>query len=221
MVYKISGKEIIEAKKQRVKNIITLLKKEYPQAKCSLDFRNPLQLLISTILSAQCTDKRVNLVTPTLCKRFKTAVDFAQVPQKELEKFIRSTGFFRNKARSIKACCRMIIDKYNGRVPKNMQELLTLNGIGRKTANVVLGAAYGIASGIAVDTHVTRLAGRLKLSPAKNQDKIERDLMEIVPKSDWIIFTHLLIAHGRKVCQARKPRCAECVINSYCPASTV
>lgn len=221
MVYKISGREIVKDKKQRVKNSITLLKKEYPQAKCSLNFRNPLQLLISTILSAQCTDKRVNLVTPNLFKRFKTASDFASASQKELEKFIRSTGFFRNKARSIKACCRVIIEKYNGRVPESMQELLTLNGIGRKTANVVLGAAYGIASGIAVDTHVTRLAGRLKLSPAKNQNKIERDLMEIVPKRDWIIFTHLLIAHGRKICQARKPKCAECVINPFCPSSTV
>jgi len=212
-------KESFETKKKRTKRIIALLKKEYPGAKCSLDFKNPLELMIATILSAQCTDVRVNIVTKTLFKKYRKPQNYYKVPQKELEEDIRSTGFFRNKAKAIQSACKVIAEKYRGKVPKTMEELTSLNGIGRKTANVILGNAYGIASGIAVDTHVTRLSHRLGVSYAKTPEKIELELIKIVPQSDWILFPHLLIWHGRKICQARSPKCTQCVLNKICPSS--
>lgn len=212
-------KESFEGKKKRTKKIIALLKKEYPTAKCSLDFKNPLELMIATILSAQCTDARVNIVTKTLFKKYRQPQNYYRVPQKELEEDIRSTGFFRNKAKAIQSACKTIVEKFGGKVPKTMEDLTSLNGIGRKTANVILGNAYGIPSGIAVDTHVTRLSKRLGLSYSKTAEKIEQDLHQLVPKSDWILFPHLLIWHGRKVCQARSPKCEKCVLNKICPSS--
>lgn len=212
-------KESFEFKKKRTRRIIAILKKEYPGAKCSLNFRNPLELMVATILSAQCTDVRVNIVTKTLFKKYRQPQDYYKVPQKELEEDIRSTGFFRNKAKAIQSACKVIAEKYRGKVPKTMEELTSLSGIGRKTANVILGNGYGIASGIAVDTHVTRLSHRLGLSYAKTPEKIEQELMKLVPQSDWILFPHLLIWHGRKICQARNPKCPQCVLNKICPSS--
>lgn len=212
-------KENFEAKKRRTTKIVSLLKKEYPEAGCSLSFNNPLELMVATILSAQCTDARVNIVTKTLFKKYRKAQDYLKVPQKELEEDIRSTGFFRNKARAIQSSCETIIAEFGGKVPKTMEDLTSLNGIGRKTANVILGNAYGIPSGIAVDTHVTRLSKRLGLSYSKTAEKIEQDLQKLVPKSDWILFPHLMIFHGRKICQARKPRCEKCSLNKICPSS--
>ena len=212
-------RESFEFKKKRARRIVALLKKEYPDAKCSLNFRKPLELMVATILSAQCTDVRVNIVTKTLFKKYRRPQDYYKVPPKELEEDIRSTGFFRNKAKAIQTACRAIVEKFGGRVPKTMKELTSLNGIGRKTANVILGNAYGIASGIAVDTHVTRLSHRLGLSYAKTPEKIELELMKLVPQSDWILFPHLLIWHGRKICQARSPKCTQCVLNKICPSS--
>ena len=212
-------RESFETKKKRAKKIIALLKKEYPDAKCSLNFKNPLELMVATILSAQCTDARVNIVTKTLFKKYRKTQDYYKVPQEEFEQDIKSTGFFRNKAKAIQSACKVIAEKYRGKVPKTMEELTSLNGIGRKTANVILGNAYGIASGIAVDTHVTRLSHRLGLSYAKTPEKIELELIKIVPQSDWILFPHLLIWHGRKICQARSPKCTQCVLNKICPSS--
>ena len=214
-------KESLGIKKKRTKKIIYLLKKEYPDAKCSLNFRNPLELMIATILSAQCTDVRVNIVTQSLFKKYRKAEDCANVSQKELEEDIKSTGFFRNKTKSIRLACQKMVEKFNGKVPRTMEDLLYLNGIGRKTANVILGNAYGIPSGIAVDTHVTRISKRLGLSYSKTAEKIEQDLMQLVPKSDWILFPHLIIFHGRKICQARNPKCEKCVLNKICPSSLV
>ena len=212
-------RESFETKKKRAKKIIALLKKEYPDAKCSLNFKNPLELMVATILSAQCTDARVNIVTKTLFKKYRKTQDYYKVPQEEFEQDIKSTGFFRNKAKAIQSACKVIAEKYRGKVPKTMEELTSLNGIGRKTANVILGNAYGIASGIAVDTHVTRLSHRLGLSYAKTPEKIELELMKLVPQSDWILFPHLLIWHGRKICQARNPKSPQCVLNKICPSS--
>lgn len=210
-----NGKETIKKTRQ----IIRLLKREYPDAKCSLNHSNPLELLIATILSAQCTDERVNIVTADLFRKYRRPQDYAQVPQSELETDIHSTGFFRNKAKAIQGTCRIISEQYGGRVPQTFEELLALPGVARKTANVVLGNAFGIASGVVVDTHVARLAQRLGLTRHQQPEKIERDLMEIVPQKDWIDFSHLLIAHGRKVCKARTPLCAECVVERLCPSS--
>ena len=206
-------------RKQRTRKIISRLKNEYPDAHCALIHSNPLELLIATILSAQCTDKRVNIVTGDLFRKYRTAEDYIQVPQTELEKDIRSTGFYRNKAKSIQGACRIISETYKGRVPKTLDELLALPGVARKTANVVLGTAFGITSGIVVDTHVSRLSQRLDLSQEKQPEKIERDLMELVPRKDWIIFSHLLIWHGRAICHARTPFCEECVVEKLCPSS--
>jgi endonuclease III len=203
----------------RTKQIIRLLKRAYPDARCSLDYQNPLQLLIATILSAQCTDERVNLVTRDLFRKYATARDFAEADSAELEREIRPTGFFRNKARAIQGATRLLVEKHGGRVPASMEELLELPGVARKTANVVLGNAFGIASGVVVDTHVTRLSERLGLSTGKNAERIERDLVALIPRKDWIIFPHLLIYHGRKVCKARGPLCGECVLNQLCPAA--
>ncbi|MDQ3919160.1 MAG: endonuclease III [Acidobacteriota bacterium] len=213
--------EAAPERKKRAGQIVRLLKKEYPQARCSLNYSNPLELLVATILSAQCTDERVNLVTAELFRKYRTAEDYAGAPAAELERDIRPTGFFRNKAKSIQGACRLIAERHGGSVPRSMEELLELPGVARKTANVVLGNAYGVASGVVVDTHVARLSARLGLSSEKTPEKIEQDLAPIIPKSDWILFPHLLIAHGRKVCKARGPLCGECVLAKLCPSANL
>ncbi len=196
--------------------IVRGLARLYPNAHCSLDHQDPLQLLVATILSAQCTDARVNMVTPTLFARFPDAKSFAEAKPAELEKLIQSTGFYRNKARNIQACCRQLVEKHAGKVPATMEDLVPLPGVGRKTANVVLGAAYGIP-GITVDTHVGRLSRRLGLTEHTDPEKVERDLMALVPKKEGTIFSHRLILHGRQVCQARKPNCGGCGLARFCP----
>ncbi len=214
-----SWKERPEEKKKRARKIIALLGKSYPAAKCSLDHKNPLQLLVATILSAQCTDKRVNLVTPALFERFKTAKDFAEAGLPELEKYVRTTGFYRNKAKSVKAAGQALVERHGGQVPKTMEELIYLPGVGRKTANVVLGTGYGIASGVVVDTHVSRIAARLGLAPESSPEKMEKHLMDVIPKKDWILFPHQIIYHGRAVCKAQRPNCPGCVLNRVCPSA--
>jgi len=218
MVKKATIKIDKQKAKERVKTIWPILKKTYPQAKCALEHTNPLELLIATILSAQCTDVRVNIVTKTLFKKYKSAEDWANAPLEQIEQDIKSTGFYRNKAFNIKNACQKIIGDYNGKVPDTMDELLKLNGVGRKTANVVLGNAFGTA-GIVCDTHVIRLSRRLGLSANSDAVKLEFDLMEIVPKKNWTLFSHLIVFHGRNVCQARKPKCDICQIAEYCPAA--
>jgi endonuclease III len=205
--------------KKRARKIVSLLKKAYPDARCSLNHASPLELLVATILSAQCTDERVNLVTAELFRKYRRPDDYTRVAQEELEQDIRSTGFFRNKAKAIQGACKLIAERHGGRVPETMEELLELPGVARKTANVVLGNAYGLASGIVVDTHVARLSQRLKLTEQEQPEKIERDLCELIPQKDWINFSHLLIAHGRAVCKARVPLCGECVVERHCPSS--
>jgi endonuclease-3 len=209
----------INEEKPRTLKIIRRLKAEYPEARCSLNHSNPLELLVATILSAQCTDERVNIVTADLFRKYRRAEDYHGVEQAELERDIRPTGFFRNKAKAIQGACRIISEKYEGRVPENLDELVALPGVARKTANVVLGNAFGITSGVVVDTHVARLSERLRLTRHNQPEKIERDLMELVPREDWIDFSHLLIAHGRKICKARTPLCADCVVEQFCPSS--
>lgn len=204
--------------KEKVKEIIRRLKEEYPDARIALKFENPLQLLVATILSAQCTDERVNEVTEKLFKKYKTAEDFVKVPLEELAEDIRSTGFYQQKARYIQESCKIILEKYGGEVPKTMEELLELPGVARKTANIVLSNAYGIVEGIPVDTHVRRLSQRLGLVKSTQPEKIEKELMEIVPKEDWFIFPYLLQAHGRKICIAKKPKCELCVLKDLCDA---
>lgn len=201
----------------RYRAILRRLRAAYPDARCALRHDNPLQLLIATILSAQCTDTRVNLVTPALFKRYRTATDFADAQLTDLESLIRSTGFFRNKARSIRNCCLGITKTHAGKVPATLDELIQLDGIGRKTANVVLGVAYGKAEGIVVDTHVMRLSRRLGLTRQTTPEKIEQALMKVVPREDWIDFSHLLIWHGRKRCIARRPDCIQCEVADLCP----
>lgn len=196
---------------------VAQLERLYPDAHCSLDYSDPLELLIATILSAQCTDDRVNIVTKSLFAKYKSAQAFATAPLDELELAIKSTGFFRNKAKNIKACCQEIVDKHQGKVPQSMEDLVVLAGIGRKTANVVLGNAFGISSGVVVDTHVGRLSQRLGLTAAKDPVKIEQDLMQLVAKDHWIRLSHQLIQHGRKVCLARAPRCEDCTMAEFCP----
>lgn len=198
--------------------IIRRLKKFYPNAKIALRYSDPLELLVATILSAQCTDKRVNMVTPMLFKKYKTPKDYASANPKEFEQEIRSTGFFRAKAKSIIGCCKALVENHGGKVPNRMEDLVALPGVGRKTANVVLGGAFGIVEGIVVDTHVKRLAERLGFSKQSDPEKIELDLMNIVPRKEWIAVGNLLIWHGRKICQARKPKCPECPINDLCPS---
>lgn len=205
--------------KTRTKEIIRLLKRAYPNAKCSLNHSNAFELLIATILSAQCTDERVNLVTADLFRKYRKPEDYLKVSSRELEKDIRTTGFFRNKTRSIQGTARLLTEQYNGQVPNSMEELLELPGVARKTANVVLGNAFGVRAGVVVDTHVTRLSHRLGLSQEKQAEKIERDLIELVPKKDWVIFPHLLIYHGRRICRARNPACDQCVVEKLCPSS--
>ncbi len=204
---------------ERVKKILPILKKTYPNAKTALNFTNPLELLVATILSAQCTDVRVNMITPELFRKYKSAADWAKADLKQIEQDIRTCGFYHNKAVNIKAACEKIVADFGGAVPHTMEELVTLPGVGRKTANVVLGNAFGIP-GIACDTHVMRLSRRLQLS--ENSDdpvKLEFDLDDIVPKKDWTLFSHLLILHGRQICVARKPNCPACPIAQYCPAA--
>jgi len=201
--------------KRRIDKILKILRSTYPDVKTALHHRTPLEMLIATILSAQCTDARVNQVTKTLFKKLRTAKDYAEVPLAQLEEMIRPTGFFRNKAKSIKGCCTMLGDKYGGKVPKTMEELVKLPGVARKTANVVLGSAFGIP-GIVVDTHVKRLSQRIGLTTEKDPVKIEFDLMALIPKKDWIGFSHQMIWHGRRLCPARKPKCPECPLLKLC-----
>ncbi len=202
----------------RVRAILKGLDAAYPAVTCALEHQTPFQLLISTILSAQCTDERVNQVTTTLFPKYSTPEAFAYANPRELEKDIRPTGFFRNKTKSIMGASRKIVEEFGGHVPQTMEELLTLPGVARKTANVVLGTAFQIACGVVVDTHVTRIAGRLELSRNTDPKKIEQDLMQVIPKQKWILFSHQLIWHGRKVCNARKPRCVECNLEKVCYA---
>ncbi len=204
---------------KRTAKILAKLKTLYPGARTALRHRDPLQMLVATILSAQCTDVRVNLVTETLFQKYRTASDYARARQATLERDIHSTGFYHNKAKNIRAAAAMIVEKFGGRVPETMDELLTLPGVARKTANCVLESAFGISEGITVDTHVIRLAGRLGLSKQKNPVKIEQDLMALVPKKDWAPVSHLLILHGRAVCSARKPDCEACPVRSLCPSA--
>ena len=200
-----------------IKQIIARLKKAYPNAHCALVHTSPFELLIATILSAQCTDARVNIVTADMFRKYRSPRDYLRVTQRELEKDIHSTGFFRNKAKNIQAACKRIIDEYGGEVPQTMDDLLTLGGVARKTANVVLGNAFGIASGVVVDTHVSRISQLLGLTKNKTPEKIERDLQELIPKKDWVMFPHWMIHHGRAVCIARRPKCSECVLADICP----
>jgi endonuclease III len=212
-------RESREELNKRTREIIRRLKRAYPDAKCSLNHSNPFELLIATILSAQCTDERVNIVTQELFRKYRKPDDYLKVSPRELEKDIQSTGFFRNKTKSIQGTSKMLTEEFHGEVPHTMDELLELPGVARKTANVVLGNAFGIKAGVVVDTHVTRLSHRLDLTQEKTAEKIERDLIEIVPKKDWVIFPHLMIWHGRKICKARSPLCEECVVEKQCPSS--
>lgn len=202
---------------ERVQAILPILKRTYPNAKCSLDFQTPLQLLIATILSAQCTDERVNLVTKSLFKKYRSAKDLAAVSQEELEKDIQSTGFYRNKAKALRGMAAALVEKHGGKVPETMEELTELPGVGRKTANVVLGNVFGKSEGVVVDTHVGRLSQRLGLTDHEEPTKIEQDLMQVVPREEWTEWAHLMIYHGRKICQARKPKCGECPLVEWCP----
>jgi len=203
----------------RVAKLIAKLKEAYPDADCALRHGDPLKLLVATILSAQCTDKRVNVVTRTLFKKYKKPQDYADAPPEELEEYIRSTGFYRNKAKNIRGAAAKIISDFGGKVPRTMKELLTLPGVARKTANCVLGNSFGLAEGVVVDTHVIRLSGRLGLTEHKDPVKIERDLMELVPRNEWILWSHMLIHHGRAICDARKPDCEHCTLAKLCPSA--
>ncbi len=210
-------RESLADRQARTKKIIATLQRVYPTAHCELNFTNPLELLIATILSAQCTDKRVNIVTAELFKKFQTASDYAESPLSEIEECIKSAGFYRNKAKNIQACCRKLVEKHGGEVPRTMDELTHLDGVGRKTANVVLGNAFDTNVGVVVDTHVGRLSLRLGLTRETNPEKVEQDLMKLVPREQWTLFSHWLIWHGRRRCDARKPDCAACEIREWCP----
>lgn len=211
--------QLIIENMDNIDGIIAILKKEYPDVKIALEFSNPFELLIATILSAQSTDKQINKVTKTLFEKYRMPQDYVKTPQEELEKDIYSTGFYKNKARNIKKLSEILVNDFNSKVPDTMEDLLTLPGVARKTANIVLSSAFGKTEGIAVDTHVKRLSGRLGLTSNTDPDKIEKDLMKIVPKSEWGIFTLLLINHGRNICAAKKPLCEECVLNKLCPSA--
>jgi len=212
-----SGRESSQARLDRAGEIITGLRQTYPEAHCELDYSTPLELLIATILSAQCTDKQVNLVTADLFKKYRTAADYANASLPKLEESIRRLGFFRNNSKSIQACCRKLVERHGGEVPRTMQELVALDGVGRKTANVVLGNAFGINEGIVVDTHVARLSQRLDLTRQTDPQKIEPDLIKLVPQKLWTLFSHWLIWHGRRRCYARNPDCPHCEIQALCP----
>lgn len=204
---------------EKVKKIILLLKQQYSNAKCALQHKNPLELLIATILSAQCTDERVNIVIEKLFKKYKTAKDYAEANLQEFEKDIYSTGFYRNKAKNIISASQIIDKNYKGKIPKDFDKLIKLPGVARKTANCVMGTAFGVPSGVVVDTHVSRISQRLGLTKNVEPNKIEQDLMKIIPKDEWIMFSHRLIWHGRKVCDAKKPKCEICVLNKLCPSA--
>jgi len=206
-------------RKRVAREINRILKKSYPGAECALHHSSPLELLIATILSAQCTDVRVNQVTATLFRKYRTCEDYLNLPLSELEQEIRPTGFFRNKAKSIQGTCRLLIERFGGEVPRTLEELVELPGVARKTANVVLGVAFGISSGVVVDTHVERLARRMGLTTEQRPDKIETDLMTLLPRSEWIDFSHRMIMHGRQICMARKPLCDKCPVERLCPSS--
>jgi endonuclease-3 len=208
---------MLSDKQKRADEIIKRLKEEYPDAHCALNHSNAFELLVATILSAQCTDERVNIVTANLFRKYRNPQDYLKVAPEELESDIRPTGFFRNKARSIQGASEKMVNNFGGEIPQTMEELLTLNGVARKTANVVLGNAFGIASGVVVDTHVSRVSQRLGLTGNIVPEKIEKDLQELVPQKDWIMFPHWLIFHGRKICQARKPKCEICILADVCP----
>jgi len=207
------------AKRERLGEIIAGLQRTYPDAHCELNYRTPLQLMVATILSAQCTDKQVNIVTKNLFKKYKKAADFAAVPMEELQNDIRRIGLFRNKAKSIQNACRILVEQHKGKVPQTMPELVALAGVGRKTANVILGNAFNINEGVVVDTHVARLCGRLKITSAKTPEKIEKDLVKLVPREHWTLFSHWIIWHGRRRCDARKPDCPNCEIRELCPSA--
>ncbi len=204
---------------KRAKKIVAKLKAEYPDAHCALDHRTPFELLAATILSAQCTDVRVNMVTPALFAKYPTARDLAAARPEDVEDLVRSTGFFRNKTKSLIGMATAVAERHGGEVPKDMEALRVLPGVGRKTANVVLGTAFGINDGVVVDTHVGRLSGLLKLSKHQDPEKVERDLMALVPRDDWTLLSHLLITHGREVCIARRPQCGRCVLAKLCPSA--
>jgi endonuclease-3 len=209
------------ARRARTRKIIARLRREFPDAKCALDHESPLQLLVATILSAQCTDARVNMVTPALFAKYRTAAEYAAADPGQFQREIQTTGFFRNKTKSILGMAQALVERHGGQVPATMDALVALPGVGRKTANVVLGNAFGKNEGIVVDTHVQRISGLLKLTRETTPQKIERDLMTLVPRKDWTIFSHLLILHGRKTCIARRPKCESCRINDLCPSSRV
>ena len=207
------------AKRERLGEIIAGLQRAYPDAHCELNYRNPLQLMVATILSAQCTDKQVNIVTRDLFKKYRKAADSPPVPWEELQNDIRRIGLFRNKAKNIQNACRALVENHNGKVPRTMPELVALAGVGRKTANVILGNAFDINEGVVVDTHVARLCDRLKITSAKTPEKIEKDLVKLVPREHWTIFSHWIIWHGRRRCNARKPDCPNCEIRELCPSA--
>jgi endonuclease III len=214
-------RETREQLKERCAQIVRALRKTYPQADCALHHGNPFELLVATILSAQCTDERVNLVTADLFRKYRKPEDYLAAPREELERDINSITFFRNKSKSIQETARLIVERHNGQVPQTLEELVELAGVGRKTANVVLGTAFGIPTGVVVDTHVSRLSQRLALTKNKTPEKIEADLIELLPKKEWIEFSHRLIWHGRRVCNARKPACDQCTLEKFCPSSLV
>jgi endonuclease-3 len=218
---RVPRREGLAAKKTRALEVLARLHAEYPDAKCSLDYRNPYELLVATILSAQCTDERVNMVTPALFRRYPTPARMANARAEELEDEIRSTGFFRNKAKSLLGMAAALVDRHGGRVPDTMEHLVKLPGVGRKTANVVLGNAFHKDEGIVVDTHVTRVAGRLGFTSAADAVKIETDLVKLIPREEWTVVSHLCIYHGRAVCKAPTPRCEACVLFDICPSSRV
>jgi endonuclease-3 len=213
------GKPGIKNAPARIKPIMARLRRRFPEAKCALDHQDPLQLLVATILSAQCTDARVNLVTKDLFAKYHSAADYAAADPAVFEQEIKPTGFFRNKTRSVLGMAQALVERHGGQVPSTMEELTRLPGVGRKTANVVLGTAFGINEGVVVDTHVSRIANRLKLTRQKDPVKIEQDLMQLVPRKDWTDFSHLLIHHGRQICDARKPKCEICPVNDLCPSA--
>ena len=206
-----------KTKTSDVTRILRLLRKQYPDAECALNYETPVQLLVATILSAQCTDERVNIVTAELFRRYPTAPDLARAPLRSLEKLVKSAGFYRNKAKNIKGCCTALVERYDGEVPQDLEALVELPGVGRKTANVVLGTAFGLATGVVVDTHVSRISRRLGLTRQKDPVKIERDLIEHLPRKEWVMYSHRVIHHGRQVCKARKADCENCKLKDVCP----
>lgn len=207
--------------KRHASRVVRALKRDYSDAECALQYDSPVQLLVATILSAQCTDERVNLVTRKLFRKYPTAEDLARVPIRRLEKEVQSTGFFRNKAKNIKTCCQQLVEQFDGEVPRNLETLVQLPGIGRKTANVVLGTAFGLATGVVVDTHVGRLSRRLGLTNQEDPVKCEQDLIGILPKKEWILFSHRMIHHGRRICSARRPKCDQCGMQKFCPQNGI